>query len=150
MEGLSVYIGGYNTIYMQVGGKDEYFFSSLAHEVGHALEYGIDTELIAGWTKLMPAEVVKAYGDGIEGISVEYTPDDKGRTPAWFRDVYGRSNEKEDRATIFQAMYDSYVENDEGIFKYEGLKKKADYWNYMLRESYKSCKNTNIFNRENG
>ena len=46
MEGLSVYIGGYNTIYMQLGGKDEYFFSSLTHEVGHALENGIDTELI--------------------------------------------------------------------------------------------------------
>lgn len=46
VEGLSVYIGGYNTIYMQVGGKDEYFFSRLTHEVGHALENGIDTELI--------------------------------------------------------------------------------------------------------
>ena len=146
VEGLSVYIGGYNTIYMQVGGKDEYFFSRLTHEVGHALENGIDTELIAGWTELMPKQVVKAYGDGIEGISVEYTPDDKGKTPVWFTDVYGRSNEKEDRATVFQKMYDAYLENDEGIFKYEGLKKKKDYWSYMLRETFESRKGMNEFN----
>lgn len=146
VEGLSIYIGGYNVIYMQVGGKDEYFFSSLSHEMGHALENGIDAELIAGWTELMPAEVVKAYGDGIDGISVEYTPDDKGRTPVWFRDVYGRSNEKEDRATVFQEMYDAYIRNDIGMLSYEGLKKKADYWVYMLTETYDSCKNETIFN----
>ena len=146
IAGLSAYTQGYNIIYMQVGGKDEYFFSSLTHEMGHALENGIDAELIAGWTELMPAEVIKAYGDGIDGISVEYTPDDKGKTPVWFRDVYGRSNEKEDRATIFQGMYDSYVENDEGIFKYDGLKKKKDYWSYMLRETFESCEGVSEFN----
>lgn len=146
ISGLSTYACGYNIIYIQVGGKDEYFFSSLTHEVGHALENGINRELIEGWSKLMPEEVIKAYGDGIDGISVEYTPDDKGRTPVWFRDVYGRSNEAEDRATIFQGMYDSYAENDEGIFKYDGLKKKKDYWSYMLRESFESCKDVNEFN----
>lgn len=146
IAGLSAYTQGYNIIYMQVGGKDEYFFSSLTHEMGHALENCIDAELIAGWTELMPAEVIKAYGDGIDGISVEYTPDDKGKTPVWFRDVYGRSNEKEDRATIFQGMYDSYVENDEGIFKYDGLNKKKDYWSYMLRETFESCKDVKKFN----
>ena len=146
IAGLSTYGYGYNIIYMQVGGKDEYFFSSLTHEIGHALENGINQELIDGWSELMPVEVIKAYGDGIEGISVEYTPDDKGRTPVWFRDVYGRSNEAEDRATVFQQMYDSYISNDNGMFEYEGLKKKADYWSYMLRESYESCKNADIFN----
>ena len=149
VEGLSIYIGGYNVIYMQVGGKDEYFFSSLSHEMGHALENGIEAELIAGWTELIPKDVIKAYGDGIEGISVEYTPDDKGKTPVWFTDVYGRSNEKEDRATVFQKMYDAYISGETDMFSYEGLKKKADYWNYMLRETYNSCKNTDIFNREN-
>ncbi|MGN0452169.1 MAG: hypothetical protein ACI4GZ_00020 [Ruminococcus sp.] len=148
VSGLSTYIMGYNIIYMQVGGKDEYFFSSLTHEIGHALENGIDAELTGGWTELMPEEVIKAYGDGIEGISVEYTPDDKGRTPVWFRDVYGRSNEKEDRATIFQEMYDSYIDNNIGMFEYEGLRKKADYWSYMLRETYDSCKNVDKFNWE--
>lgn len=146
ISGLSTYACGYNIIYIQVGGKDEYFFSSLTHEVGHALENGISRELIEGWSRLMPEEVIKAYGDGIDGISVEYTPDDKGRTPVWFRDVYGRSNEAEDRATIFQGMYDSYAENDEGIFKYDGLKKKKDYWSYMLRETFESCKGVNEFN----
>lgn len=146
IAGLSIKIGGYNIVYVQVGGKDEYFFSSLTHEIGHALENGIDPQLIGGWLELMPEEVIKAYGDGIDGISVEYTPDDKGKTPVWFRDVYGRSNEKEDRATIFQEMYDSYINNDIGMFKYDGLKKKADYWSYMLRESYDSCKNVDKFN----
>lgn len=148
IEGLSTYNMGYNIIYLQVGGKDEHFFSSLTHEIGHALENGIDTNLIEGWVKLMPDEVIKAYGDGIEGISVEYTPDDKGRTPVWFRDVYGRSNEKEDRATVFQEMYDCYTENKVGMFKYDGLKKKADYWSYMLRETYASCKNIDKFSWE--
>ena len=148
VEGLSIYIGGYNVIYMQTGGKDEYFLSSLTHEVGHALENGISTELISGWTELMPKSVVKAYGDGIEGISVEYTADDKGKTPVWFTDVYGRSNEKEDRATVFQKMYDSYISKEVGLFSYDGLKKKADYWSYMLRESYDSCKKADKINWE--
>ena len=146
VEGLSIYIGGYNVIYMQVGGKDEYFFSNLTHEVGHALANGIDDKLTSGWVKLMPQEVIKAYGDGIEGISVEYTADDKGKTPVWFTDVYGRSNEKEDRAMVFQKMYDRYVEGDNKLFEYDGLKKKADYWVYMLSETYDSCKNETIFN----
>lgn len=146
--GLSTYNMGYNVIYIQIGGKDEYFFSTLTHEIGHALENGINSKIIDGWVKLMPAEVIKAYGDGIDGISVEYTPDDKGKTAAWFADVYGRSNEQEDRATIFQRMYDCYIDNENTLFEHEGLKKKADYWSYMLRESYDSCKNADKFNWE--
>lgn len=43
-------------------------------------------------------------------------------------------------------MYDAYLEKDEGIFKYEGLKKKKDYWSYMLCETFESCKGMNEFN----
>lgn len=146
--GINIFIDGYNVIYVSIGGTDEFFLNTLTHEIAHALEHGISQDLINGWTAMMPADVLRAYGDGIDGISVEYTPDDKGRTPVWFYDVYGRTNEQEDRAVIFAGMYNSYMINDKGNFKYEGLKKKADYWSFMLRNTYDSCKNVSKFKWE--
>ena len=43
---------------------------------------------------------------------MEYTADDKGKTPVWFTDVYGRTNAMEDRATVFEEMYTAYVSGD--------------------------------------
>ena len=45
-------------------------------------------------------------------------------------------------------MYNSYVDSDLGLFKYDGLKKKANYWSYMLRQTYDSCKNIDKFKWE--
>lgn len=146
--GLNLFHGGYNIIYITVGGNDDFFLSELTHEIGHALEHKISSDLLQGWVDMMPSEVIASYGDGIEGITVEYTKDDKGKTPVWFYDVYGRHNEQEDRATIFAGMYSSYIDSDLGVFKYEGLKKKADYWSYMLRETYESCKDIPEFKWE--
>lgn len=148
IEGLSIYRMGHNVIYINVGGSDTYFLSNLTHEFGHAFENGMNPTVINGWVKLMPEEVVKAYGDGIGGISVEYTADDMGKTPVWFANIYGRRNEQEDRATIFQKMYEAYISGDMSMYKYDGLKKKADYWSYMLRETYESCKNAKKLNWE--
>lgn len=146
--GLNLFHSGYNIIYITVGGNDDFFLSELTHEIAHALEHKISSDLLQGWVDMMPSEVIASYGDGIEGITVEYTKDDKGKTPVWFYDVYGRHNEQEDRATIFAGMYDSYIDSDLGSFKYEGLKKKADYWSYMLRETYESCKDISEFKWE--
>lgn len=146
--GVNLYDNGYNLIYVTVGGNDDFFLSTLTHEIGHALEHKISGDLLQGWVDMMPREALEAYGDGIEGITVEFTKDDKGKTPVWFYDVYGRQNEKEDRATIFAGMYNSYVDSDLGLFKYDGLKKKANYWSYMLRQTYDSCKNIDEFKWE--
>ena len=90
-----------------------------------------------GWAKMQPAEVQAAYGNLY--LTVEYTADDKGRTPVWFTDVYGRTNAMEDRATVFEEMYTAVTSGDASTLNYDGLKQKVAYWSRMLRETYACC-----------
>ena len=138
--GTNTVLDGYNVTFLSVTGNDDYFLSVASHEMAHAIEQGISSELLSGWREMMPKEAQNAYSD--LSLTVEYTPDDKGKTPVWFIDAYGRSSEIEDRAVIFAAMFDSYLSRDYSIFSYEGISKKADYWCKMLDESYDSCKNS--------
>lgn len=137
--GINTVLDGYNLILLSVTGNDDFFLSVAAHEMGHALEQGVDSKVLSGWRELMPEEAQNAYSN--LSLTVEYTPDDKGQTPVWFIDPYGRSSEIEDRAVIFSAMFDAYLSGDYSLFSYEGIDKKADYWCQMLEESYDSCKN---------
>lgn len=138
--GVNTFFDGYNITFLSVTGNNDYFLSVAAHEMAHAIEQGISGEILSGWREVMPKETQSAYGN--LSLTVEYTPDDKGKTPVWFVDAYGRSSEIEDRAVIFAAMFDSYLNQDYSIFSYEGISKKADYWCKMLDESYDSCKNS--------
>ena len=138
--GINTVLDGYNVSFLSVTGNDDYFLSVASHEMAHAIEQGISSKVLSGWREMMPKEAQNAYGN--LSLTVEYTPDDKGKTPVWFIDAYGRSSEIEDRAVIFAAMFDSYLSRDYSIFSYEGISKKADYWCKMLDESYDSCKNS--------
>ncbi len=138
--GINTVLDGYNVSFLSVTGNDDYFLSVASHEMAHAIEQGISSEILSGWREMMPKEAQNAYSD--LSLTVEYTPDDKGKTPVWFIDAYGRSSEIEDRAVIFAAMFDSYLSRDYSIFSYEGISQKADYWCKMLDESYDSCKNS--------
>lgn len=138
--GLNTLIDGYNVSFLSVGGTDDYFAGIAAHELGHALERGIVLEDLDGWTAMQPAAVQAAYDD--HALTVEYTADDKGNTPVWFTDAYGRFNAMEDRATVFEEMYAACVSGDASALDYDGLRKKVAYWSYMLRNNFVCCQGT--------
>lgn len=138
--GMNTILDGYNVSFLSVTGNDDYFLGVAAHEMAHALERGMNIEVISQWRALMPQEAQNAYGQ--LSLTVEYTPDDKGRTPVWFLDAYGRFSEMEDRAVLFAALFDAWRGNDDSRLQYGGLKLKAQCWADMLRQSYESCRNT--------
>lgn len=141
--GINTVLDGYNVSFLSVTGNNDYFLSVAAHEMAHAIEQGIDRLSLSGWCELMPKEAQKAYNN--LSLTVEFTPDDNGKTPVWFIEAYGRSSEMEDRAVIFAAMFDAYRSGDYTLFDYDGIRKKADYWCEMLEESYLSCINIESF-----
>lgn len=138
--GMNTILDGYNVSFLSVTGNEDFFLNVAAHEMAHALERGMAVEVIAQWRELMPEEVQKAYGQ--LSLTVEYTPDDKGRTPVWFLDVYSRFSEMEDRAVLFAALFDAWYTGDYTRLQYEGLQAKAQCWADMLRQSYGSCRDT--------
>lgn len=137
-DGINSVMDGYNVSHVCVTGNDDYVESTIAHELAHAIERQVSYELIDGWVSMQPAEVQAAYGNLY--LTVEFTADDKGRTPVWFvNGAYGRSEPIEDRATLFTVMYECYVTEDNAALNYDGLKKKVAYWGKMLRETYDCC-----------
>jgi hypothetical protein len=135
--GINTVLDGYAVSYVSVTGNDAFFENTTAHEMAHAIERQMAYALLGGWISMQPAEVQAAYGN--LSLTVEYTADDKGETPVWFVSVYGRTEPIEDRATVFAAMYDAYVEGDSAALDYDGLKQKVAYWSRMLRETYACC-----------
>lgn len=137
-DGINSLMDGYNVSYVCVTGNDDCVESTIAHELAHAIERQVSYELLDGWVSMQPAEVQAAYGNLY--LTVEFTADDKGRTPVWFvNGAYGRSEPIEDRATLFAVMYECYVTEDNAALNYDGLKKKVAYWGEMLRETYDCC-----------
>lgn len=135
--GLNTLIDGYNVSFLSVTGNREYFNGVAAHELAHAIERGVSLSDLDAWTAMQPAPVQSAYGN--LSLTVEYTADDKGKTPVWFTDAYGRTNAMEDRATVFEDMYDAYVTGDVSALNYDGLKQKVDFWSHMLRNNFVCC-----------
>lgn len=144
--GMNTILEGYNAVFLSVTGNEDYFLNVAAHEMAHALECGMDAKTISLWRALMPEEVQHAYTQ--LSLTVEYTADDKGRTPVWFLDAYSRTSETEDRAVLFAALFDAWRTGDDSRLQYDGLQAKAQCWADMLRQSYDSCRNT-VFPWEN-
>lgn len=135
--GLNTLIDGYNVSFLSVTGSGEYFNGVAAHELAHAIERGVSLSDLDAWTSMQPVEVQSAYGN--LSLTVEYTVDDKGKTPVWFTDAYGRTNAMEDRATVFEDMYEAYVTGDVSSLSYDGLKQKVAFWSRMLRNNFACC-----------
>lgn len=136
--GMHTFLDGWNVLFLTVTGSDDYFLSVAAHEMAHALELGMEASVISAWRALMPEDVQEAYQD--LSLTVEYTADDRGRTPVWFLDAYSRTSEMEDRAVTFAALFDAWRDNDYSRFQYDGLKQKANCWAELLRRTYESCR----------
>lgn len=135
--GLNTLIDGYNVTFLSITGNGDYFCGVAAHELGHAIERGVSLADLDGWTAMQPVEVQLAYSD--LSLTVEYTADDKGKTPVWFTDAYGRTDAMEDRATVFEEMYEACVTGDASALDYDGLRQKVAYWSRMLRSNFACC-----------
>ena len=70
--GMQTILNGYNVMFLSVTGHDDYFLNVAAHEMGHALDIGMDQQTLQGWFDLMPPEVLEAYEN--RNLTVEYTP----------------------------------------------------------------------------
>jgi hypothetical protein len=113
--------------------------------MSHLIDYSLSTSILNGWTGLLPESITdKAYFNTYSAAyDNDYTPYDDGDTKVWFYDNYSRTFPTEDRAVIFQNMYESYIDNKltDEFDKYENLRKKARYYCVMLRDTFESCKN---------
>lgn len=139
--GVNTSLCSYNISYVTTPESDFLFKSFLSHELAHALERKTPSNILEGWKELMPEEIQKTYGD--ESLDVQFTPADEGNTTAWFIEPYGRNNEYEDRATVFEHIYADYL-NGTNAFTSDELKKKAEYWKTILSSTYKACENTEL------
>ena len=135
--GLNTLIDGYNVSFLSVTGNGDYFCGIAAHELAHTIERGVSLTDLDAWAALQPTEVQQAYSN--LSLTVEYTADDKGKTPVWFTDAYGRTNAMEDRATVFEEMYTAWATGDSSSLNYDGLKKKVAFWSSMLRNNFSCC-----------
>ncbi len=143
MQGISFQVGGYNCIFVEIGGNDSFYTNIFIHEVGHAISqcvYKTNPELLDGWMKLTPDNVREAVekgtADGINSLTVEFTPDDK-KGNVCYVSAYAMKNPEEDRAETLAKLYDLlFIEKDKSLFAHEVLKKKALYWAKMIRETF--------------
>ena len=138
--GVNTLINGYNVSFVDATYENLAFQGTVAHEFAHAMEHRIGWRSLQAWTELMPEEALAAYGD--DSLVLDFTPYDSGNTPAWFVSVYGRTNAQEDRATVFEAMFNSYSNGDMFLLNPEGIQLKMKFWSQMLQDTYRCCKNT--------
>lgn len=133
-NGINTQLRGYNVSAVTVGGKDAFFLNTLAHELWHALEQNARAKTLESWDFVMPSEVAAAYEN--HALTVEYTLDDRGKTPVWFASVYGRMSAVEDRATIFAEM----LSGNKKLFSHTGIKRKAKCLEEILQSTYDCCR----------
>lgn len=117
---------------------------TLAHELSHAIDDRVDYKWISGWVDLLPEDIrEKAYfNDYSDYTDLSYTAYSDNNSPIWFSDSYGRTYPTEDRACIFQGLYESYEAGAIDFrIDYDNLKLKARYYCVMLRDNFDSCKN---------
>ena len=143
--GCATSLGGIRMITMDADVHDEFFKTSLSHEISHLLDYIIDFRQInTGWVNLLPEDVradgyLSSYQAGYDN---KYTPYDDGRSEIWFYDNYSRTFPTEDRAVIFQILYDSYINGKLDFNMNENLLRKARYYAVIIRQNFVSCKNS--------
>jgi hypothetical protein len=140
VEGLSFEFGGYNCIFVEIGGNDSVYTHIFMHEAGHAIDNLVKSkhpELIDEWLQLTPQDVREAVEkgtvDGKNALTIEYSPDDRVG-PVCYVSAYATTNPEEDRAETLAKFFQTiYVEKDDSLFSHEVLKKKARQWGKMIR-----------------
>lgn len=115
--------------------RGETLLSTIAHEFAHIFNYALAASALDKWAEFTPSDY---YGEA----TVQYTPYGTNKNNVWFVSAYARTNEEEDRAETFAAMY-TYANYGKltDIFKYENVFNKAKLYAELLRESFSCCQN---------
>lgn len=115
--------------------RGETLLSTIAHEFAHIFNYALAASALDKWAEFTPSDY---YGEA----TVQYTPYGTNKNNVWFVSAYARTNEEEDRAETFAAMY-TYANYGKltDIFEYENVFNKAKLYAELLRESFSCCQN---------
>jgi hypothetical protein len=142
VDGFASTLGKHPIIFIDIECSDAFFKETLVHEISHVIDYCVDPSLLNGWLDLMPEDIANsAYTNSYNDVGqLDYTPYGDGKKAVWFYNSYSRTFSTEDRAVIFQKMYLSYIEGKmtDEFKKYDNLRKKASYYNEMLRKTFES------------
>lgn len=116
--------------------RGEGLMSTIAHEFAHIFNYRLTASALDKWAEFTPSD---HYGEA----TVQYTPYGTNKNDVWFVSAYARTNEEEDRAETFAAMY-IYANYGKltDVFEYENIFNKAALYAEILRECFSSCQNT--------
>lgn len=142
-ENVDAYCSNLNNELYIVFSMKYFRYSTFCHELMHALEYRIwdyDNEFEEKWCNLNPDNF--EY-QGKENYSTYYYENEYVQD--YFARDYGLTNNLEDRATVFEAICDSGIENqaDAWWINKNPLKAKATLLKKTLEKSFASLKNSN-------
>lgn len=133
--GFATYVSQYPFIAVDSSFRGDSAMAVLSHEVGHVLNYRLSIEDVERWNNTTPAEY---YGED----SLKYTIYGSDKSNVWFVSSYARTNDEEDRAETFSAMFMAAHRNEASeAFRYSNINAKFRLYAEMLRETYDCCKN---------
>lgn len=133
--GFATYVSQYPFIAVDSSFRGDSAMAVLSHEVGHVLNYRLSIEDVERWNNTTPAEY---YGED----SLKYTIYGSDKSNVWFVSSYARTNDEEDRAETFSAMFMAAYRNEASeAFRYSNINAKFRLYAEMLRETYDCCKN---------
>lgn len=133
--GFATYVSQYPFIAVDSSFRGDSAMAVLSHEVGHVLNYRLSIEDVEKWNNTTPAEY---YGED----SLKYTIYGSDKSNVWFVSSYARTNDEEDRAETFSAMFMAAHRNEASeAFRYSNINAKFRLYAEMLRETYDCCKN---------
>ena len=127
---------GHPTMCIITYNNTEVFLNTFSHEFIHLLDYQLKPEQLQEWAAISPSD---AYTNSYASYSGQnkYVDYSTGDTEIYFARDYGRTNCEEDRATIGEALYDSYVmEARKKCLDFEGTKAKCEALCRFMRECY--------------
>ena len=116
----------------------------LCHEMQHAIDDNASYrkyDIAGNWYDYNPEGFeynIKYYNNGDNKYTTYDSEDD-----AYFVDAYGKSNQYEDRARIFENM--CYLDGEINIKKYPSLLKKAQYLRDEMIKYYPSISDSAVF-----
>lgn len=133
-----------DTYYNVIITNDGVYERVLCHEMLHAIDDNAayrKYDIAGNWYDYNPKGFeydIKYYNKGDNKYTTDSYEDD-----AYFVDAYGKTNQFEDRARIFENM--CYLDGEINIKKYPSLLKKAKYLRDEIIKHYPSISNSTVF-----
>ncbi|MBQ9894636.1 MAG: hypothetical protein IJM38_04545 [Ruminococcus sp.] len=112
------------------------FLNTFSHEFIHLLDYQLTYDQIMEWETLSPEDAYMYSYANYFGLD-KYVDYYSGDTDIYFSRDYGRTNPEEDRATIGEVLFDSYVQEARAkSLDFDGTKAKCEALCRFIRENY--------------